>query len=410
MARIDVGGHRDLGAGTDAVGGTQRGHELTATARGQRDTQLTALLEIMGTLSSTASVDEVLESVAREVVSATGAASCGSFLMRDPDGSTYYRIVGLDPNAPDWWSAPDPPDPLALEVLETGVPVCVPDCSVDPRCDAPSRVAFNICSAMVFPLVHRGTTLAAACCTFSEPHEFTDMEVAVVMAIASVAAMAVAHSHVDEENVRLAIAEERNRLSKELHDSTCQSLAATKIQLSMLLEDPSLSDAARGHAREALSLVEGAYADTRDVVHSFRAAGTVGDGFPAAFESYVRDFSRRTGVAARWMVDTDHFAALSPDATLQAARVLGETLTNVRKHAHAGEVVIESRLLDDAVEFTTTDDGVGFDPSGAPGEAEGHFGLKVMEERAALAGGRLSVERVEPHGTRVVLTIPRRQR
>ncbi len=374
----------------------------------ERDRRLSALLGIMTVLGGTASINEILFAVSTEVVSATGATACNSFLMTDGNGNFYYRIVG--PDQPQDWTVPDPPDALAVEVLETGLPIAVSDCANDPRCDAVSRQRFGIKSALVFPLLHGGKVLAAACCIFMEPHQFTEEEIAVVMAIAGVGAMAVSHANIDEENLRLAVAEERNRLSQELHDSLCQSLAATKIQLSLLMREPGVPEGVKSRAREAIDLVEGAYADARDIVHAFRAAGSVGEDFPTAFEAYVRDFSTRTGIQVIWKVRETDLRDLAPDAMLQISRVLGEALSNVRKHARASTVALASTTDGAYTTITVEDDGIGFKAKEAQGESNGHFGLKVMAERATLAHGTFALEEVSPHGTRVVLRVPRRSR
>lgn len=230
------------------------------------------------------------------------------------------------------------------------------------------------------------------------------------MAIAGVAAMAVAHSQVDAKNLRLAVAEERNRLSQELHDSLCQSLAATKIQLNLLMREPGVSAAARAHAQDAIALMDDAYDDARDVVHSFRMAANAEESLLPMLDAYVRDFSTRTGIQVLWDIHANHLAELSPDATLQLSRVIGEALSNVRKHARARSVVLSSTVADDFVGVSVEDDGVGFDMGDAPGESEGHFGLRVMAERAALAGGALRVEGVPTGGTRVTLLVPRGSR
>lgn len=91
--------------------------------REEQDRRLSALLGIMDVLGASASIDEVLFAVAEEVVAATGATACNSFLMCDPDGHLFYRIVG--PEHPTNWSVPSPPDALAVEVLNTGRPIAV---------------------------------------------------------------------------------------------------------------------------------------------------------------------------------------------------------------------------------------------------------------------------------------------
>jgi signal transduction histidine kinase len=86
-------------------------------------------------------------------------------------------------------------------------------------------------------------------------------------------------------------------------------------------------------------------------------------------------------------------------------RLLQEALLNVQKHAHARNVDVCLVSRPDDVELWIQDDGAGFDPQKIP---IGHYGLMTMRERAAAAGGVLSVESGGARaGTRVTVRLPK---
>jgi two-component system sensor histidine kinase UhpB len=81
-------------------------------------------------------------------------------------------------------------------------------------------------------------------------------------------------------------------------------------------------------------------------------------------------------------------------------RVAQEALTNAARHAQAGTVVLSLEVQGNGVVLSVRDDGVGIRP-GAMGT-----GIRGMRERAALVGGTLQITTEDPHGTRVLLTVP----
>lgn len=100
---------------------------------------------------------------------------------------------------------------------------------------------------------------------------------------------------------------------------------------------------------------------------------------------------------------------LSPDAEVTLLRTAQEALSNVRKHAGAGKVVLTLSYMEDVVTLDARDDGVGFDPErmvdGPAGEGGG-FGLGAMRERAARLGGTLRVESRLGDGTALTVELP----
>src|SRR5205085_6030083 len=98
-----------------------------------------------------------------------------------------------------------------------------------------------------------------------------------------------------------------------------------------------------------------------------------------------------------------------PDPTTETMlyRVVQEAISNVLKHSGAGNVEIELTSIERGVFLVVEDDGVGFDPM-PPAELfdEGHLGLRGMQERVQMAGGRWDVDSAPGRGTRLTAFIP----
>jgi signal transduction histidine kinase len=97
-------------------------------------------------------------------------------------------------------------------------------------------------------------------------------------------------------------------------------------------------------------------------------------------------------------------------ADLQTAcfRIAQEALTNVARHAGAGEVKLSLRMIGDDLQLTVADNGAGFDLDRyrLPEERKKHFGLISMAERASLVGGSLDIDTAPGEGTRIRAILP----
>ena len=115
-------------------------------------------------------------------------------------------------------------------------------------------------------------------------------------------------------------------------------------------------------------------------------------------------------VAQRWGEQTGVRVQMSavaavdaaPAVTSQMAAALAEILQNVAKHAGATQVEVVLRGQGPYIVLSVSDDGQGFDPSRAPAlEADGHFGLRGLRERAAQVGGEVEITTGRGEGTTV---------
>lgn len=244
---------------------------------------------------------------------------------------------------------------------------------------------------------------------FRQPRIFTRQQQQLLETLGQNLAVALDNQRLAAKARELAVLEERNLVAQGLHDSIAQGLSFLNLQAQML------DDALRRNDREALadSLaqiqagVQESYDDVRELLTNFRTSLAAVDLF-AAVDAILERFRRQTGLRVEVQREGGG-APLLPEQQLQLLFILQESLSNVRKHAHASRVVV--RIEDDRdVCLTICDDGVGFDAQEVAARPSGHFGLAIMGERAQRAGAALSIEPVVPHGTLVRLHLPHQHR
>ncbi|MGD9795493.1 MAG: sensor histidine kinase, partial [Acidimicrobiia bacterium] len=201
---------------------------------------------------------------------------------------------------------------------------------------------------------------------------------------------------------------ERARVARDLHDQIGQTLTSVLLGL-RLLDDALAGDAddfgaARGRCGEARELVVEALDEVRRLAFDLRPTVLDDVGLVAAVRRLAGDLTSRSGVRIDLALGplADH-SRLPPDIETVVYRVVQEALTNVARHSQASfaTVTVDARV--DRIHASIADDGVGFEV----GELQRRsLGLAGMAERAALAGGTLTVRSAPTTGTTVVLEVP----
>ena len=143
------------------------------------------------------------------------------------------------------------------------------------------------------------------------------------------------------------------------------------------------------------------YTDLRLLMLGLRLPVEERNGLTATLASYARRFSAHTGVEVE--LDLEEVRA-DPAREAQIMRIAQEALVNVYRHAGARRAHIALRRRGDRIEVEVRDDGRGIDPQRA--EETGHFGLKIMRERAESLGGSLHIRPLPQGGTLVRVEIP----
>jgi PAS domain S-box-containing protein len=200
--------------------------------------------------------------------------------------------------------------------------------------------------------------------------------------------------------------EEGRRLSREMHDQFCQHLTALSLKLATLRHEcrahPALSDQIESLEAIARQLDS----DVGSIVWSLRPTALDDRGLSVALSNFVASWSKRFGVHAELHSNGMDKDRLEDDVETVLYRMVQEALTNVAKHAGAGNVAILLERRFDHVWLIVEDDGNGFDAERAFRAGEKGFGLVGMRERATLVGGTLGVESHPGEGTTVVVRIP----
>lgn len=194
----------------------------------------------------------------------------------------------------------------------------------------------------------------------------------------------------------LAIAAERNRLARDLHDSIKQQVFAAIMQLGaarvLLQRDP---QAARKHVVEAEQLAQQAGTELTLVIHELRPVALGDTGLAEALRAYVADWSRQSGIRAGLQVRGD--GAVPVTTAYELLRIAQEALANVARHSRAAAVTLALHYDEGAVSLTIADDGQGFDQQAV---AAG-VGLASMRERIEALGGCLRVDSRPGAGTTI---------
>ena len=244
---------------------------------------------------------------------------------------------------------------------------------------------------------------------FREPTTFDARQQSLLETLGQLLGTAVENLRLGAREREVAVWEERNLVAQGLHDSIAQGLNFLNLQVQML--EQSVKDKKIDDVAEIVPLlhagVQESYEDVRELLHNFRSRLVEGN-LIASLETTVDKFRRQTGIAAELVADADG-APFPREQQLQLLFIVQEALSNVRKHADAGNVVVR---LEDRLDFTLsiTDDGAGFDPAQLASEGDVHIGIHIMRERAARIDATLAVASTPGGGTSITLTLPQAQR
>jgi signal transduction histidine kinase len=199
--------------------------------------------------------------------------------------------------------------------------------------------------------------------------------------------------------------EERQRISRDLHDDINQRLALLAVDIEAL--EQQLSTAPIGTVRAVRSIQDRIVElsdDVRHLAHQLHPSMLDDLGLSVALQRLLDDFTARTEVRGAF-IDHDSPKLLAQDVATCLYRVAQESLRNVSRHAKAKQVRIELARIRNGLQLMVGDDGVGFDTN-HPQDKQGGLGLLSMRERVALVDGTLDIQSVDGEGTRVRVWVP----
>ena len=202
--------------------------------------------------------------------------------------------------------------------------------------------------------------------------------------------------------------EERNRISRDLHDDTAQALYVLRRQVDNFARSSTnlpleAATFLKGLGEQIKSILQGVRRFSQDL----RPPMLDDLGLLATIRWLTGDMENRTHVIVKLTV-TGTERRLAPHVELAVFRIIQEAFRNVEKHAAATQIDVKIEYDERKINISVTDNGKGFKLAGEIGELprEGRLGLMGMEERAHLLGGNIIIKSEVNHGTQVLIELP----
>jgi signal transduction histidine kinase len=200
--------------------------------------------------------------------------------------------------------------------------------------------------------------------------------------------------------------DERRRIARELHDETCQTLAALGMKLDAALSAPT-PEAVHERLTEARAFAGRTLADIHALIYDLRPSVLDDLGLLPAIRWLAEHSLTPASIAYRCEFSPPGHK-LSSERETTLFRAIQEAIRNVARHSEATQVLIQVEEREHDVMVEIEDDGHGFDPASVavPGPSGRGLGLLGMRERLSMVGGTVEVISSADAGTRVVLRVP----
>jgi signal transduction histidine kinase len=203
--------------------------------------------------------------------------------------------------------------------------------------------------------------------------------------------------------------EERERIARECHDTLMAGFAAISWQLeatSKLFRDDALDATPAAKACElARSMVYHTQAEARRILCDLRDTEEVTKLLSKALARTLNSDHLRQAVSTTLNVEGDELS-LAADCIHHLVCIGQEAVTNAIRHGHPTHIDVHLKYESDALSLSIHDNGGGFHASDRPAPRNGHFGLRVMEERTRKIGGTFRLQTMIGVGTDVTVRVP----
>ena len=239
--------------------------------------------------------------------------------------------------------------------------------------------------------------------------EFSEEDQALVEMFALHAGIAIENARLHDQVGRLAIVDERDRISRDLHDSVIQAIYAQTLALDdvpeLIGEEP--AEAAR-RVDEAIDALHAVIRDIRNFIFGLRPALLESGSLTDGLGHLATELRRNGGIDVSISVPDDAAATedLPIEVVAELLAVTREALSNIARHASATHASVDLAATPRELRLELSDDGHGFDAGRAADG--GHHGLANMRARVEGLAGRFEVSSGPETGTRIIISLPRR--
>lgn len=362
---------------------------------------LSLLYDVATSINMSRDIDSLLNQYLHTITEMINAGAAATYVVQDLNRVRLVSHIGLNESILE--SHPTLPIQLAPGRNQSNIEVTQVSCPATIKEQYFRNLDVKV---LVIPLQYRGQMLGAYNFYIGSDEGLIDNDIKeVCLAIGRHLGTAIAKERLDQEATTVSIMQERTHIANELHDSLAQTLTSIRFQVRVLDETLHRGDDAQ--AWQELERIEAsiseAHTEIRELIAYFRAPA-LGGSLADSVEQIVERFRQTNDDIYVFFQNEWPEQQLPPEIEYQVARIIQESLTNIRKHSEANTVRILMRGDDQGhYRVLIEDDGIGFEqtrPSGHRGE---HIGLSIMKDRARRIGGTVQIESEPGEGVQVTL-------
>jgi signal transduction histidine kinase len=263
-------------------------------------------------------------------------------------------------------------------------------------------------SAVALPMLDEQELLGVIVLAHEEANHFDEASLPFLNLVAGQVSLAVRNARAYLQSEELAIAEERARIAREIHDGIAQALAFSALKLDLvsrlMTTDPNKAEqelkATKTTLREMIK-------EVRRSIFALRPIDLERHGFIETIRRYCNDYGEQNNIQIT--VNITDLPQLTTISEAVLFRIFQEAMNNVAKHAGASKVCVTLGKTDRGHAFISVEDnGKGFDLSNVSDRvtSAGGLGLKQMQERLEARGGCFDITTAPSQGTKVFASVP----
>jgi len=275
--------------------------------------------------------------------------------------------------------------------------------------DDPERTAYmeklasRYRAYIAVPIIVRGETRGALMVYYHEPRAFSPDEIRLVTTFTDQTALAMENTWLHEQVRQIAIADERDRIARDLHDSVSQALygitLCTEASIRHLASGETLAAAERLNQMQGMA--QDALREMRALIYQLHLPYLGGMSLAEALRTRAEVIEVQSDI--RIEVQIANPLPVSSERAEALYRIVQEALNNILKHSAARTVTITLKAVDTCLILTIIDDGIGFDVQMQPRG----FGLRHIAERAGALNGTFALDSAIGVGTTIQVEVPR---
>jgi len=362
------------------------------------EARLNALSEAVRAIAAEFTLDRILKRLAEIAARMIGARYAAFGVPDSMQGLAEFTVYGMTEDEIALIEHPPEGRGLLGVLLNSEHPIRLPRLQ-----DHPKSVGFpenhpHMTRFLGVPIVSKGQILGSFyLCDRIDGQPFSEDDERMISLLAAHAAIAIENAKLSEQLRRLAVLEERDRISMELHDGIIQSIYAIGIKLELIrMNAPAQAEQIAAVNRDLNRVIE----DLRRYIRDLRVGVELSMSLREQMDDLARRF--REVCSARLVMDVSNITNLNEDRLHALLQIVREALSNIVRHAEATEVYVDLHETPTHVTLVISDNGKGFDPKTTPPG----IGLRNIRQRVRQLEGVAEIESRPGRGSTITVMLP----